>query len=1402
MASLRVLAFDQEGRPVAFDTWHADLQLYLLSNSKDSVSLFDHVSGAAPAPSATADGSTRSQWLSHDATTRLAIRNHLPATKCAHLGEHRTAQALYDTVVARYSSPATTALGRRLLPYLFPEVSAFAIVADLVTHLRSSNARYRAALPAEDHFLTLDPASLTVDLLEQHLLAAETSAVAVGAARGTPRSPFFEGCSPSPLSPSFASAAAANVSVTEDVGAASTSAKRRNSKGKGGRGGGGGSGGGGGGSGSGGGGSGRGGGGSGGGGGGGTGGGSGGSGGGGGGSGGSGGSGGGGTGGGIAAAALGASAFGIPPGTAPAEGLHTFTLDSGASHCFFHDSTTLTPLPAPVPVRLADPSGGPVVGSSSTVLPCLAVLSGSLSGLHLPLFSTNLVSTAALQDAMVTTTTPGGERVSIYTCTRTRCHLATSGSRLLLVSPPVAPDSSVAPPPGSPLPATPLWHALPSPCLLSPQVSASLTALACPALTSLRQGAAARRSSLLLVSPDNYTPAYPPHGRRRIGLVMEVARSSMIHAAAPRFLWPFAVRYAAHQLNLWPRVSLPETSPTLRWTGKVGDASVFRVWGSCAFVRNTSADKLSTRAIPCVFVGFVPDAPGWQFYHPTSRRVLPSQDVRFNESVPFYRLFPYRSAPPPLRCSSLLPVALGSVATRGAASGGAAFGGAETGGAGFEGAGSGGAEPGGPETEGVELGGAESEGAESGGAEPRGAASSRGPAGASPRLSSQQLRAAITTGAGSTGGTAATGPGGSRTSAGAGGAGAGGAGVGGPGAGGTVAVGAGAVDPVAGGAGGTVRQRPVVSLRLVLSHLFALLVALLVCVLLLSPARTLWHFVLPLFHCVFLCQLLLSPLFLNGTLDFPAACRLDYATALVANSFSASPPSVGGECALGMDVLENRQEDFECLAAAVPRFASMLLAPEGDPDAPDIPTPRSYAEAITGPDSSKCQAGMDAEMASWKSTGTYVDEVPPSRANIVDGIWIFKVIRPPGSPPGFKARYVARGFCQRQGVDYFQNFSPTPKMTTLWVLLHVAAQRDYELHSLDFSTAFLQGSLHEEILLCRPPGFTGTSLAALGFAPATADPSLFVRTDTSLPPFYVLVYVDYLVFATADTEALTLVKSELQKRHTCIDLGELHSYLGLQITRDRARRTITLTQSHMVHQSVEPSGVYPELVGCLMYLMTCTRPDLAYPLSLLARYVAPGGHQKVHWDAAKRVLRYLCSTSDMGLVLGGRGPVVLTGHADTSWVDELATQRSSQGYTFSLGSGSVSWRCAHSSSVLSSSCAAEIYAGAMVAQELCWLTYLLTVMGEQPRSPPVLYVDNKAMIAVCLEHRLEHRTKHIALRYFLARELQQCGQLCLAYVATRANTADVFTKALPPGDHQRFATVLFLVPTLAHFLTA
>ncbi|CAI7889463.1 unnamed protein product [Closterium sp. NIES-54] len=926
----------------------------------------------------------------------------------------------------------------------------------------------------------------------------------------------------------------------------------------------------------------------------------------------------------IAAAALGASASDTLPGTAPAEALHTFTLDSGASRSFFRDSTTLSPLPTPVPLRLAGPFGGPVVAHSSSVLPCLAVPSSSLSGLHLPSFSTNLVSTAALQDAMVTTTTPGGQRVSICTCTRTGRHLATftrrpgssqvaascscrllshqsllwhhrlghpslpclrgMHSRLLVSG---LPRSLPPLPPSPALPCLPCvkgrQRAAPHSSSFSPTTTPLQTlhmdvkgqvidvlipwiGTVCLQLRErfgqdlpvlrLHSDRGGEFSSNLLrdfcrgegilqsfTLPDS--PQKNGIAERRIGLVMEVARTSMIHAAAPHFRWSFAVRYAAHQLNLWPRVSLPETSPTLRWTGEVGDASVFRVWGSRAFVRDTSADKLSPRAVPCVFIGFVPNAPGWQFYHPTSHCVFSSPDVTFDESVPFYRLFPYRSAPPPppplfldpgpppvdplppqgpapsgvsqvdpLPGPAPVQVAVGSGAPRGAASGGAEpeseeCEGAKTGCAEPGGVATGGGEPGGAEPEGVEPGGA-AEGAEPEGVEPGGAAEGAEPeAGGAGAAGAGGTRVAAR--AGVTGGTATTSHGGARTrgtgaaetdaveGAGAGdllesgatgagaaraggavvgGPGARGAGVGGPGVGGARAGGAGAVDP-----GGAVRPRPyfVPVLQQVLSTPFSTaLTPPLLCPppdlsqpplqpasplpapspyteqsgglterrepasRLVSPVRTARR--VPRSRPALILgthAMTLRPSSVPLRVPLPAPPEsslpevpnpesdharaanptvsrllaaavtdllLNYATALVVESTSAGPPSVGGECALRTDVLEDREEDFECLATVVPRFASMLLAPEGDPDAPDIPTPRSYAEAIMGPYSSQWQVAMDAEMASWKSTGTYVDEVPPPGANIVDCMWIFRVKRPPGSPPAYKARYVARGF--------------------------------------------------------------------------------------------------------------------------------------------------------------------------------------------------------------------------------------------------------------------------------------------------------------------------------------------------------------------------------------------------------
>ncbi|CAI7850209.1 unnamed protein product, partial [Closterium sp. NIES-54] len=203
----------------------------------DGLSLFDLTSGASPAPPATADSTVRSQWATRNAAARLAVRRHLPTTVRAHFSQYKSAQTLYDAVVARYSSPATASLSRLFLPYLFPDLAAFPTVADLITHLRTSDTRYRATLPAEDHFLSVCPTSLTVDLLEERLLAAEQSIVVVGASRGDPRTPIFEGCSPSPLLPSVAYAAAADLGGFESVGAASApSGSRRTSRGKGGKG--------------------------------------------------------------------------------------------------------------------------------------------------------------------------------------------------------------------------------------------------------------------------------------------------------------------------------------------------------------------------------------------------------------------------------------------------------------------------------------------------------------------------------------------------------------------------------------------------------------------------------------------------------------------------------------------------------------------------------------------------------------------------------------------------------------------------------------------------------------------------------------------------------------------------------------------------------------------------------------------------------------------------------------------------------------------------------------------------------------------------------------------------------------------------------------------------------------
>ncbi|CAI7754153.1 unnamed protein product [Closterium sp. NIES-54] len=638
------------------------------------------MSSVSTAPAATADSTVRSRWTTRDAVARLAVR------------------------IARYSSPSTAALSRLMLPYLFPDLAAFATVADLVAHLRTSDVRYRAALPTEDHFLSLCPTELTVDLLEERLTAAEKSILAVGASRGNRRTPFFEGCSPVPLLPFVASAAAV------DLQGQGEQRWWRGPAGGGGGGGVGGGGGGGGGSGSGGF------------------------------SGGSGGGGGSGSGGG------GGGGGGAGRGAPAQRG------GSGGSQRQQQPRSRETPSAQ----QLREWYAGR--GRSGSAGPCTYVLrSGNRS---------EEVAASSQVFAAASRSTPASAPCSC-------CPLSH---------------------------ATLIWHH----CLGHP----SLPRLRGMASRALVSGLPRSLPPLPLGPAPTCVPCV--EGRQR---------------AAP------------HSSSFPPTEAPLQTLHMDVW----GPARVRGQGHERYFLLVVNDYSRYTTVFPLCNNGEVPEVLiDW------IRGACRQLSESFGPDLPVLRLH-------------------------------------------------------------FDRGG---------------------------EFSFDLLRAF------------------SRSEG--------------------------------------IRQ----------------------------------------------------------TFTLPAS--------LQRNGFA--------ERRIGM-VMD------------VPR-TSMIHAV-----APHFLWPFAVQYAAH-------------QMASWKSTGTYVDEVPPHGANIVIGMWIFRVKRPPGSPPVFKARYVARGFSQWQGVDYFQTFSLTRKMTTLRVLLHVDAQRDYELHSLDFSTAFLQGSLHEEIWLRCPPGFTGSFPAGTQWSSLTSSISA-TRSCTS-----------------------------------------------------------------------------------------------------------------------------------------------------------------------------------------------------------------------------------------------------------------------------------------------------------------
>ncbi|CAI7802490.1 unnamed protein product [Closterium sp. NIES-53] len=1031
------------------------------------------------------------------------------------------------------------------------------------------------------------------------------------------------------------------------------------------------------------------------------------------------------------------SASGTPPGTATAEALHTFTLDSGDSRCFFRDSTTLTPLPAPVPVKLADPSGGPVVARSSTVLPCPAVPSGSLSRLHLPSFSTNLVSTAALQDAMVTTTTPGGS--SLYT-------LATE-PRQVTASAQVSASGQVAPscscrllshqtllwhhrlghpslprlhgmhscllvsglprslPPLPPLPAPPylpcvegLQRAAPHSSSFPPTTAPLQTlhldmwspARDLPVLSLLSdrggefssdllwdfcRGEGITLSFTLLDSPQQNGIA-----ERRIGLVMEVARTSMIHAATPHFVWPFAVRYAAHQINLWPHVSLPETSPALRWTGKVGDASVFRVWGSRAFVRDASADKLSACAIPCVFLGFVPDVRDTSAGSFTTPPRAVSSCLRTSRSTnPLPGTAPVHVA--------VISGAAPGAASGGAASGGAACGGAEPRGAGSEGAGSGGAEP-----EGVEHGGAKSEGAESGGAEPWGAASSGGPAGASPRLSSQQLRewlvrhphcrsgapgsrwagdtgaggAAVPIGAVGTGGVGCAGAGdptepgaagavgaGAGVAGvggpGAGGAGAAGAGVGGTGAGGAGAAGAGAIDPGAGGAGDTVRPRP--------------------------------YFVPLLQQVLGVPSTGLPPPFLCPPPD-QSQPPLQPASRLPASS--PYTEQSGG--------LTKRHEPAS-------RHVSPVRTARRTPCSCPHPVPGTHTMApqlrhVTGCNTLCIGNDSDDDIVKVTSFRDY-DRLHYEKTNET-GLRILGLVvavrhASPKEPTTIREAL----------------FGPDSEMWKAAMAAEVAALKSRGTWKLSTTSIHLSAAKSVETLAKK------FAIAPINLTTPFRTPPPNHKPDTT--PF-----------------------------------------------------------------SVEDHRLYQQQLGCLLFAAVTCWPDLSYVTSQLAQYLKrPEGENLLD---LRRALQYFVSTPDVGLTYEANltATLQLHGYVDADHTRDIDNRRSHTGFIFQLQpAGLIYWNSPKQELIALLSAEDEFIAASAAVREGMYLMELLQEAKVTMNGHFTLLCYNQSSIKIVNKPGFVNRTKHIALRYFFVKDEIDKGKVKLTYCPIGDMAADFLTKKLP-----------------------
>jgi hypothetical protein len=425
-------------------------------------------------------------------------------------------------------------------------------------------------------------------------------------------------------------------------------------------------------------------------------------------------------------------------------------------------------------------------------------------------------------------------------------------------------------------------------------------------------------------------------------------------------------------------------------------------------------------------------------------------------------------------------------------------------------------------------------------------------------------------------------------------------------------------------------------------------------------------------------------------------------------------------------------------------------------------------------------------------------------------------------------------------VDFDETFAPVMRLQSLRILLAIANQRRMHVHQMDVKTAFLHGGLQETIYMKQPEGFVkkgeenlvcklqkslyGLKQAPrcwnkvlddfctkrLGFYKCQKDHATYSR-GTGRRQVYIGVYVDDLLIMSEDLEEIRKVKRELSKRFDMQDFGDASTILGMKLTYDRDAGVLSLSQEKYIQEILKRynmdncTGVvtpmstgtkytkatcpkdesekiqmakipYRSAIGSLMYLMMCTRPDIATAVGVFSRFLENPGRD--HWEGVKRVFRYLKATSDLKLTFRRTKKFVLKAYVDSDFAGCLDTSRSTTGWIFLLGGTAVSWSSKRQKSVTLSTCEAEYMAAGSATKESIWIRDYLSELGVEQEGPVNLMSDSQSAIQLVRNPVLHQSTKHIRTNAHFIREVVHSGEINLKYVQTKSQVADFLTKAL------------------------